>query len=133
MTTAGNPVCAAAGLTVLEVIERDGLAARAAEAGERFRAGLRDLSSPLVRDVRGRGLAIGVELAEPGSAVKVCFRAAQLGAIFYYVGTDVLELTPALTITDEELDEGVELIGRALADVVAGVVSDAEVAAYAAW
>jgi 4-aminobutyrate aminotransferase len=133
MTTAGNPVCAAAGLTVLEVIERDGLAARAAEAGERFRAGLRGLGSPLVRDVRGRGLAIGVELAEPGSGLKVCFRAAHLGAVFYYVGTDVLELTPALTISDAELDEGVELIGRALADVADGVVTDADVAAYAAW
>jgi 4-aminobutyrate aminotransferase len=133
MTTAGNPVCAAAGLTVLEVIERDGLAARAAEAGERFRAGLRGLGSPLVRDVRGRGLAIGVELADPGAGVKVCFRAAQLGAVFYYVGTDVLELTPALTISDAELDEGVELIGRALADVAEGAVTDADVAAYAAW
>jgi 4-aminobutyrate aminotransferase len=133
MTTAGNPVCAAAGLAVLTAIERDGLAARAAVAGERFRAGLRGLDSPLVGDVRGRGLAIGVELREPGAGLKVCFRAAQLGAVFYYVGSDVLELTPALTISDAELDEGVELIGRALADVADGAVSDADVAAYAAW
>jgi 4-aminobutyrate aminotransferase len=133
MTTAGNPVSASAGVTVLEVIARDGLAERAAAAGERFRAGLRALDAELVRDVRGRGLAIGVELSEPGSGLKVCYRAAQLGAVFYYVGSDVLELTPALTISDAELDEGVELIGRALADVADGAVSDADVAAYAAW
>ncbi len=45
----------------------------------------------------------------------------------------MLELTPALTISDAELDEGVELIGRALADVAAGAVSDADVAAYTPW
>ena len=59
MTTAGNPVCASAGLAVLDVIERDGLMARAAAAGERLQAGLRALGSPLVADVRGRGLAVG--------------------------------------------------------------------------
>ena len=133
MTTAGNPVCASAGLAVLDVIERDRLTARAAEAGERLQAGLRALESPLVADVRGRGLAVGVELVPPtGTAAKVCFRAAELGAVFYYVGSNVLELTPALTISNAELDEGVELIGRALADVAAGRVSDAA-AAYAPW
>lgn len=133
MTTAGNPVCASAGLAVLETIEREGLAARATAAGERLSAGLRALGSPLIGDVRGRGLAVGVELTEPGSAVKTCFRAAQLGGVFYYVGSNVLELTPALTISDAELDEGVELIGRALADVLDGRISDEQVAAYAAW
>ena len=131
MTTAGNPVCANAGLAVLDVIERYGLAARAAAAGERLQAGVRALGSPLVADVRGRGLAIGVELSTPGAGAKVCLRAAELGAVFYYVGTDVLELTPALTISDAEIDEGVELIGQALADVAAGRVSDA--VAYTPW
>ncbi len=131
MTTAGNPVCASAGLAVLEVIERDGLIARATEAGARLQAGLRALGSPLVSDVRGRGLAVGVELASAEAAAKVCSRAAELGAVFYYVGAGVLELTPALTISDAELDEGVEVIGRALDDVAAGRVSDA--AAYTPW
>lgn len=131
MTTAGNPVCASAGLAVLEVIERDGLIARATEAGARLQAGLWALGSPLVSDVRGRGLAVGVELASAEAAAKVCSRAAELGAVFYYVGAGVLELTPALTISDAELDEGVEVIGRALDDVAAGRVSDA--AAYTPW
>jgi 4-aminobutyrate aminotransferase len=131
MTTAGNPVCASAGLAVLDVIERDRLAARATEAGERLQAGLRALDSELVADVRGRGLAVGVELVPSTAAAKVCFRAAELGAVFYYVGDGVLELTPALTISDAELDEGVEIIGRALADVAAGRVADA--AGYTPW
>ena len=70
MTTAGNPVCASAGLAVLDVIERDGLVARAAAAGERLQAGLRALGSPLVADVRGRGLAVGVELEPPASGAE---------------------------------------------------------------
>jgi 4-aminobutyrate aminotransferase len=131
MTTAGNPVCASAGLAVLDVIERDGLVARAAVAGDRLQAGLRALGSPLVTDVRGRGLAVGVELASAQAAAKVCSHAAGLGAVFYYVGAGVLELTPALTISDAEIDEGVEVIGRALDDVAAGRVSDA--AAYTPW
>ncbi len=133
MTTAGNPACASAGLAVLDTIARERLAPRAAVAGERFTAGLRALGHPLVRDVRGRGLAIGVELAERGAGAKACVRALELGAVFYFVGRDVLELTPALTISDAEIDEGVALIGRALDDVAAGRVPDSAVAAYAAW
>jgi 4-aminobutyrate aminotransferase len=133
MTTAGNPVCASAGLAVLETIEREGLAGRAVAAGERLCAGLRALAHPLIADVRGRGLAVGVELAAPGAAAKACVRALELGAVFYFVGRDVLELTPALTITDAEIDEGVAIIGRTLDDVAAGRVPDAAVAAYAAW
>jgi 4-aminobutyrate aminotransferase len=131
MTTAGNPVCASAGLAVLDVIERDRLVGRATEAGERLQAGLRALDSELVADVRGRGLAVGVELVPAAAAAKVCFRAAELGAVLYYVGDGVLELTPALTISDAELDEGVEIVGRALADVAAGRVADA--AGYTPW
>ena len=81
--------------------------------------------------MRGRGLAVGVELASAQAAAKVCSHAAGLGAVFYYVGAGVLELTPALTISDAEIDEGVEVIGRALDDVAAGRVSDA--AAYTPW
>jgi 4-aminobutyrate aminotransferase len=65
------------------------------------------------------------------AAAKVCFRAAELGAVLYYVGDGVLELTPALTISDAELDEGVEIVGHALADVAAGRVADA--AGYTPW
>ena len=54
-------------------------------------------------------------------------RAAELGAVFYYVGTDVLELTPALTISDPEIDEGVEPRSRRWPTSPAGRVSDAAV------
>jgi len=141
LTTAGNPICTAAGRAVLRVLQAEGLPERAAAAGERLMSGLRELVVPgsRVADVRGRGLAIGLELTdesgEPDRALtqRVVYRAWQLGAVVYYVGGNVLEITPPLVITDTEIDRAIDIIGRAIADAAAGAVSDAEVAPYAGW
>ena len=145
MTAAGNPVCAAAGRAVLRTIEEEDLTANAARMGEHLLAGLARLAQrhALIGHVRGRGLTIGVELVrdpvskEPASAetAKVAFRAHQLGLVFYYVGmeSNVLELTPPLTISEEEIDEGLAILDRALEDVAAGRVTDEDVAAFAGW
>lgn len=145
-TTGGNPVATAAGNTVLDVIESEGLVQRAAEAGAAMTASLRALADKheCIGEVRGRGLAIGIDLVSdretrapaPGTlSAKIIYRAYQLGAAFVYVGlsANVLELTPPLTISDAEIDEGIDIIDRAIADAVAGKVSDAEVAPYMMW
>ena len=145
MTTSGNPVCASAGLAVLETIEHDGLVERAGVAGARLQDGLRRLAQrhDAIGDVRGRGLAIGVDLVadratrQPaaGVAAKVCFRAYELGVVLFYVGmaSNVLEVTPPLTIADAEIDVALGVLDAAFADVTAGLVSDDALAAYAGW
>ncbi|BBY50078.1 aspartate aminotransferase family protein [Mycolicibacterium arabiense] len=144
LTTAGNPVCAAAGRAVLATIVGDQLADRAAEVGALLSNALRDLAgSPgadRIGDVRGRGLAIGVELVDPATgdrdprlAAQVVYRAWELGAVVYYVGGNVLEITPPLVLTEAEAVRGAEILGAAIADAAAGRVDAEEVAKYAGW
>jgi 4-aminobutyrate aminotransferase len=145
-TTAGNPVTTAAGRAVLRAIEQEGLIARANQIGAVFAAGLRDLGArhALIGDVRGRGLAIGLELVrdrttrEPvpvTTTAKIIYRAYQLGAVLFYVGLrgNVLEFTPPLTLSESEVGEGLAIIDQALTDVGRGLVGDADVAPFMMW
>jgi 4-aminobutyrate aminotransferase len=145
-TTAGNPVAAAAGRAVLRTIVDENLAQRAIAVGAGLADGLRALGAKhaMIGDVRGRGLAIGVDLVsdhesrEPvpvTTTAKVIFRAYQLGVVFFYVGLrgNVLEFTPPLTLSRAEAEEGVALVDQALTDVSKGLVSDADVAPYMMW
>jgi 4-aminobutyrate aminotransferase len=146
LTTAGNPVVTASGKAVLDTIERDGLVERSARIGKRFSDGLRALSDrhEVVGDVRGRGLAVGVDLvadrdtrapAPATTTAKIIYRGYELGAAFTYVGlkANVLEFMPPLTLTEDEVDEGVAIVDRAIADVMAGKVGDVEVAEFMMW
>ena len=146
LTTAGNPVATAAGNAVLKAIEHEGLAARSARIGTLFADALRALAEkhPVIGDVRGRGLVIGVDLVvdrrtrEPvpaATTAKIIYRGYQLGAAFTYVGlkANVLEFMPPLTLTEAEVAEGVSIVDRAMADVAAGLVSDADVASFMMW
>jgi 4-aminobutyrate aminotransferase len=145
-TTGGNPVATAAGRAVLRVIASENLVQHANRIGETLANGLRALRErhPMIGDVRGRGLALGVELVgdresrEPVTAAmtaKVIYRAYQLGAVLFYVGlrANVLELTPPLTLSEAEAREGIAIIDQALTDVARGLVSDAEVAPFMMW
>jgi 4-aminobutyrate aminotransferase len=145
-TTAGNPIATAAGRAVLRAIHEQGLIERAERIGGSFAAELRALAArqPLIGDVRGRGLAIGLELVadrvtrEPvpvTTTAKVIYRAYQLGAVFFYVGLrgNVLEFTPPLTLSEQEAREGVAIIDQALTDVSCGMIADADVAPYMMW
>jgi 4-aminobutyrate aminotransferase len=145
-STAGNPVAAAAGRAVLQVIADEGLIEQASRVGGVLSNALRALSArhPMIGEVRGRGLAVGVELVsdresrEPvptTTTAKVIYRAYQLGAVFFYVGLrgNVLEFTPSLTLSQSEVEEGVAIVDQAMADVSNGLVSDADVAPFMMW
>lgn len=144
-TVHGNPVCSAAALAVLETIEGDRLAENANATGRVLFEALGRLAAtqPLIGEVRGRGLALGIELVtdrgtrRPASrqAALTVYRAYQLGLVLYYVGvhSNVLELTPPLTLTEAQALEGVAILGQALDDVQNGRVDEKLLAGFAGW
>jgi acetylornithine/N-succinyldiaminopimelate aminotransferase len=110
-TFAGGPVVAAAALAALEVTSDPALLARARERGQRLAAGLAGL--PHVREVRGRGLILACELDV--SAPEVVRRALlEQRLIVNATGPTTVRLLPPLTLSPEELDEGLARLARAL-------------------
>ncbi|WP_207345306.1 aspartate aminotransferase family protein [Arthrobacter sp. E3] len=148
MTTVGNPVSCAAGRAVLELLEEGEPVRNAAERGKQLSGLLHAYACAPVRpgsahvgDVRGRGLSIGVEIVKSRDGkmpddkltAKTAFRAWELGLVAYPVRGNVLELTPPLTVSELEIERGVELLTRAIDDAALGVVSDAAIEPYSGW
>ena len=125
-THVNDPLPAAVGVKVLEIVQRDGLAARAASAGMRLMAGLRQLMQrhACVGDVRGRGLLIGLEFAASGGksagevseAVTAAASDLGLSANIVRVGASdgTMRIAPPLTVTESEIDLGIELLDKAI-------------------
>jgi 4-aminobutyrate aminotransferase len=147
LTTAGNPICAAAGRAVLRTIVDDRIPDTAAVRGAQLRSLLNEyaasdrIGARHVGSVRGRGLTIAVDLVTDratktraaGLARKVVYRVWQLGAVVYYVGTNVIEITPPLVIRSDEIELAAQLLAQAIDDAVMGMVTDDMVAPYAGW
>jgi acetylornithine aminotransferase len=102
-TFGGNPVCCAAALAVLDTIESDDLLGRATSLGDRLRGGIAGTGHPLVTGVRGIGLMLAVELAQP-DAVAVEAAAREAGFLVNAVGPSTIRLVPPLVLTDEQAD-----------------------------
>ena len=120
-----NPVACAAGLAAIEVIEEEGLLARSAELGAYAMGRLRELQEkvPLVADVRGLGLFLGVELRRSDgsrateAAEAVMYEALQRGLSFKTTMGNILTLTPPLTVSREELDGALEILEASLGEI----------------
>jgi 2,2-dialkylglycine decarboxylase (pyruvate) len=123
-----DPLPAAVGLAVLEVLRRERLAEHALELGERLEAGLRDLQQryEVIGDVRGRGLLWGVELVtdrqsrRPNHEVgaRITGRCLELGLSMNIVSlpglASVWRIAPPLTATMDQIDEGVSILDQAI-------------------
>jgi len=128
-----DPLPAAAGLAVLDVIEEEQLVERARERGDYLTARLRELQSEheQIGEVRGRGLLIGVELVvdrdskEPAGALGVALtdeclrRGLSMNIVRTGSITNCLRIAPPLTVTEDELDTGVEILRESLRAVLA--------------
>ncbi|GIF48263.1 2,2-dialkylglycine decarboxylase (pyruvate) [Asanoa ferruginea] len=121
-THVSDPLVAAVGNPVLDVLERDKLDVRAAESGSFLRSGLLDLADKheIITDVRGRGLLAGLELASDEVGAEVTRRCLELGLHMNVVQLPgmggVFRIAPPLTATHDELTEGLEILDRALTE-----------------
>ncbi|HLF96171.1 MAG TPA: ornithine--oxo-acid transaminase [Methylococcaceae bacterium] len=117
-TFGGNPLAAAVGLEALDVLVEEGLAERSAELGAYFLERLRALRSPLIREVRGRGLFVGLEIEpERVSGRRVVERLLKHGILTRETHKTVIRFAPPLVIEREQLDGAVEEIGAALEEL----------------
>ena len=112
-TFGGNPLGCAVARAALDVIVDEKLPERSARLGAYFMDRVRALQSPVVREVRGRGLWIGVELAVP--ARPYCERLMQEGMLCKETHEKVIRLAPPLVITEEEIDWAVARLAKVLA------------------
>jgi ornithine--oxo-acid transaminase len=114
-TFGGNPLAAAVGEAALRLLERESLAERARVAGDYLINRLRDLAHPAVREVRGKGLLIGVEI-DPGfaSAREVCEGLMEEGILTKDTHGTVVRLAPPLVITIEQIDQTVAALALVL-------------------
>jgi 4-aminobutyrate aminotransferase len=125
-----NPVTARAALTTIEIIEDEGLVANAARVGTAALKRLAEMKMkhPLIGDVRGRGLALGIELVTDRAskapankeAEMIMYAALERGLSFKTTFGNVLTLTPPLTVTEAQMVQALDIIDEAIAGVAAG-------------
>jgi acetylornithine aminotransferase len=116
-TFGGQPLAAAAARATLAVMEAENVPARAQRAGARLRAGLELLDG--VVGVRGSGLLLGAAL-DTEVAKEVVGAALERGLVVNAPRPDTIRMAPSLLVSDREIDEGLEILAAALADVTAG-------------
>lgn len=142
-TTNANPLCCAASLATIAVIEEEKLLARASRLEGFFKKRLDELKDahPLIGDIRGRGLLLGVDLVtDRGTkapahreALKVCWRCFEKGLILTNLGQSVLRIAPPLNIAEEDADQALRIIDEALEDTEKGRVSDEVLDGMVGW
>jgi ornithine--oxo-acid transaminase len=112
-TFGGNPLGCAVARTALRVLVEDKLIERSATLGNYFLRKLREINSSHVRQIRGRGLWIGIELYE--AARPYCERLKDLGLLCKETHDTVIRIAPPLIITREEIEWALERIAKVLA------------------
>lgn len=111
-TFGGNPMACAVSVASMDVLVEEKLAERSLKLGEYFMDKLKEINNPVIKEVRGRGLFIGVELNEP--ARKYCEELKEQGLLCKETHDTVIRFAPPLVISEEELDWAIERINKVL-------------------
>lgn len=114
-TFGGNPLAAAVGLTALNVLIREKLVERSATLGEYMLQQLKKINSPLIKDIRGKGLFIGIEIdPKKASARDMCLKLMEHGVLSKETHDTVIRLAPPLVITRKQIDIAINIIKKTL-------------------
>lgn len=121
-TYGGNPLACATAMAALEVIQKENLAENAQRLGEVFRTQLHRLKSefPIIKTIRGKGLLNAIELdddPESQTAWDLCIRMMQNGLLAKPTHGNIIRFAPPLIINEDQLTEGLEIIGRSLQEI----------------
>ncbi|MEN2975475.1 MAG: aspartate aminotransferase family protein [Candidatus Caldarchaeales archaeon] len=144
-TSSAHPISCSASLATINIILRDKILERASIMGDIIFKRLDEIRDGhwLIGDIRGKGMILGVELVKdlkdktPAVFETAClvYRAYELGLLLTYVGTysNVVEITPPLTISREDVEKALEIFEKALDDVERGRVDKEKVKRFAGW
>ncbi|GEL09151.1 aspartate aminotransferase family protein [Salisediminibacterium halotolerans] len=124
-TFGGNPIACEAGIATIDVLQEEKLPENAEKVGRYAREELEKLKEkhPTLGTIRGTGLMIGIEIINPqtgaadgGGLMEVLDLALEEGVLFYFCGnkTEVMRMIPPLIVTEEQIDDGLEKLDRAL-------------------
>ncbi len=115
-TFGGNPLACAVAMEALRVLKDEGLAERANELGEIFRAGIRAIDNPMISIVRGKGLlnAIVINDPNPEAAWNLCLRMKERGLLAKPTHGDKIRLAPTLVIAREQIQDAIEILRESL-------------------
>lgn len=117
-TFGGNPLAATVGLEALNIVVEEDLPGRSAEMGQYLMTKLRMLDTPLITEIRGRGLFIGIEINPAlGSAREICESLMARGLLCKETHHTVVRLAPPLIISRSEIDWSVEIIRETFAEI----------------
>lgn len=115
-TFGGNPLACAVARAAINVLVEEGMIGNAARQGARFKANLQRVRSDLVREIRGRGLMLAIELhREAGGARRYCEKLRDRGLLAKDTHEHTIRISPPLVITSEQVDWACEVIAGVLA------------------
>lgn len=116
-TFGGNPLAATIGCAAIDVLLEDGLVENSARLGDYFLSQLQTLKSSLIKDIRGKGLLIGLEVDKHYPANQACLKLLKQGVLTKETHKTVIRLTPPLIINKDQVDVAIEALKQVFCEI----------------